>query len=54
MKYLKVLVQPIKLKGDESDPETLQIDLYERLTAMIESETLTFEIVDEDEDSDED
>jgi hypothetical protein len=54
MKYLKVLVQPIKIKGSEDDIETLQADLFERLTALIESETLTFEIIDEDEDSDED
>lgn len=49
MKYLKVILDPIKLKGDEDDMETLQQDLYEKVSAMIEAETLTFTI-DEDED----
>ena len=53
MRYLKIILQPIKLKGDPEDLETLQQDLFEKLQAMIEAETLTYEI-DEEEDSDED
>ena len=53
MKYLKVIIEPIKIKGDAEDLETLQSDLYERIQAMIENESLTFTI-DEDDDSDED
>lgn len=47
MKYLRILVDPIKLKGDEDDAEQLQADLYEKISAMIEAETLSFTI-DED------
>ena len=53
MRYLKIILQPIKLKGDPEDLETLQQDLFEKLQAMIEAETLAYEI-DEEEDSDED
>ena len=53
MKYLKIILDPIKIKGDPEDPETLQVDLYEKLQAMIEAETLTY-YIDEDEDEDED
>lgn len=53
MKYLKIILAPIKVKGDEDDQETLQSDLYEKISAMIESETLKWE-VDEEEDDDED
>ena len=53
MKYLRILVEPIKVKGDPEDPEQLQVDVYEKLSAMIESETLSFSI-DEDDDSDDD
>lgn len=53
MKYLKVIIDPIKIKGDLDDAETLQIDLYEKISAMIEAETLSFTI-DDDEDEDED
>lgn len=52
MKYLKILIDPIKIKGDLEDPETLQVDIYEKLSAMIESETLSFSIDEEDEDED--
>lgn len=51
MKYLKIIIEPIKLKGDPEDAETLQFDLYEKLSAMIEAETLAFHI-DEEEDED--
>jgi hypothetical protein len=54
MKYLKVIIEPIKIKGDAEDPEQLQADLYERITAMIEAETLPFHIDEEDDDGDED
>jgi hypothetical protein len=54
MKYLKVTIQPIKIKGDPMDLETLQVDLYERITALVESETLLWDIDEEDEDDDED
>ena len=52
MKYLRILIEPIKIKGDEEDPEQLQADVYERVAAMLESETLSFSI-DESEDDDE-
>lgn len=51
MKYLTINIEPIRIKGDVEDPDQLQADVYERLSAMIESETLSFEI---DEDSEED
>ncbi len=53
MRYLKILIDPIKIKGDIDDPEQLQADLYEKVTAMIESETLSFYIDEEDEESEE-
>ena len=52
MKYLKIMIDPIKLKGDPEDEDTLRADLYEKLTAMIEAETLSFYIDDEEEDDD--
>jgi hypothetical protein len=52
VKYLKIVLSPIKIKGDLDDPETLQHDVYERIQAMIEGETLTYEI-DEDDEEDE-
>jgi hypothetical protein len=54
MKYLKIILNPIKVKGDEDDQETLQQDIYEKLSAMIEAETLLWKIDDEEEDDDED
>lgn len=53
MRYLKVDIQSLRVKGDTEDPDTLQEDIYEKLQAMIESETLTF-TVDEDFEEDED
>lgn len=53
MKYLRILIEPIKIKGDEFDEEQLRVDLYEKLQSMIESETLNFTI-DEDSEDDED
>lgn len=52
MKYLKIVVDAFKIKGDTEDPETLQADVYEKLQAMLESETLSF-YVDEDDSEDE-
>lgn len=53
MKYLKILLSPIKVKGDIDDQETLQADIYEKISAMIEAETLVWEIDEEEEDEDE-
>lgn len=53
MKYVKILIQPIEMKADLEDPDTLQQDLYEKLTAMVESETLAYEVLEEEEDMDE-
>lgn len=50
MRYLKILIDPIKIKGDEDDLETLQIDLYEKIQGMIEAETLSYSIDEDDED----
>lgn len=54
MKYLKIILDPVKIKGDPEDPEQLQHDLYEKISAMIESETLAFTIDEEDDDSEDD
>ncbi len=53
MKYLKIDLQSIRIKGDLEDTDTLQADVYEKVQAMIESETLVF-TVDEDFEEDED
>ena len=53
MKYLKIVIEPFRIKGDEEDPETLTQDVYEKISAMIESETLTYTIDEEDSDSEE-
>ena len=50
MRYLKIVLQPIMIKGDVEDFDVLQTDLYESLTSMIEAETLKFEVVEEEED----
>jgi hypothetical protein len=50
MKYLKIILDPIKVKGNIDDPEQLQQDLYEKVQAMIEAETLSFTVDEEDED----
>lgn len=54
MKYLRILIDPIKLKGDVEDPDTLQADLYEKVQAMIEAETLAFSVDEDDDDEDSD
>ena len=53
MRYLKVDIQSLHLKGDPEDYEQLMSDVYEKLQSLIESETLTFSI-DEDFEEDED
>ena len=53
MKYLRILVDPVKIKGDEDDLDQVRIDLYEKLQSMIEAETLGFTIDENDEDDDE-
>lgn len=53
MKYLKILLEPIKLKGDPDDLPTLEADLYELVQAKIESESLAYEIVDEEDEDEE-
>lgn len=54
MKYLKILLQPIKIKGDPDDEDTLQSDLYEHIQHLIDTESLKWEIEeDENEDQDE-
>ena len=50
MKYLKVILAPIKMKGDVDDEETLRRDLYEKVQALIESGDLEFSVDEEDED----
>jgi hypothetical protein len=52
MKYLKVILQPIKIKGDLDDETQLQQDVYEKVMNMIESETLSFQVDDEEEEDD--
>ena len=54
MKYLKILLSPIKIKGDPEDEETLQTDLYEEIQARIENETLKWSLDEEDQEDDED
>ena len=49
MKYLKIVIDPFKIKGDEEDEEQLMQDVLEKVAAMVESETLLFHI-EEDED----
>ena len=53
MKYLRVLIDPIRIKGDPEDPDQLQQDVVEKVAAMLEAETLSFTI-DEDYEEDED
>ena len=53
MKYLTILVDSIRVKGDVDDEDQLRADVYEKLQAMIEAETLTFQ-VDEENDDEED
>lgn len=52
MKYLKINLGSIKIKGDPEDEDTLKEDVYERVQAMLESETLSFSIDEDDEEED--
>jgi hypothetical protein len=54
MKYLRVLIAPLKLKGDSEDREQLQQDLYELVQTLIENEALDWDIDDEESEEDED
>jgi hypothetical protein len=54
MKTLKILIQPFDIKGDEEDTDQLQQDVYEKVLAMVESETLAFEILEDEEEESED
>lgn len=48
MKLLTVWLNPISLKGDPEDEDTLRVDLYEKIQTMLDDETLGFTIDDED------
>jgi hypothetical protein len=53
MKYLKVVVE-FKVKSDEDeDPDQLQADIYEKVQSLLESETLSYRIEEDEEDDDE-
>jgi hypothetical protein len=52
MKYLKVVLEPFKIKGDIDDMETLQQDILEKVQALVESETLSWSIEEDEEDED--
>jgi hypothetical protein len=54
MKYVKIVVEPFKIKADLEDEETLKQDVYERVQSMLEAETLAYSVDEEDEDSDDD
>lgn len=54
MKYLKIVVESFKIKGDPDDSETLQADVYERIQSMLEAETLAFHVDEDDEDEESD
>jgi hypothetical protein len=52
MKYIKVVLEPIKIKGDLEDEDQLRVDVLERVMAMCESETLAWHIDEDEEESD--
>jgi hypothetical protein len=54
MKYLKIILDPIKLKGRADDPETIQADLYEHIQVLLEAEALGWSIDEDSEDESED
>lgn len=54
MKYLKIFIDPIRIKGCADDEDTLKEDVYERLQAMLEAETITFYIDEDESEDDED
>lgn len=51
MKNLKIVINPFRIKGDEDDYEQLEVDVLEKVAAMVEAGTLSWSI-EEDEDSD--
>ena len=53
MKYLKIVIEPFQIKGDPEDEDQLRQDIYEKVSAMLEAEVLSYSI-DEDEDQDDD
>lgn len=53
MRYLKIVIEPFRIKGDLEDEETLTQDVYERIAAMLESETLAYSIDEDNEDDEE-
>lgn len=53
MKYLTILINPIRMKGDPDDIETIQADLNELLQSMIEDGSVPFSIQEDDEEEDE-
>lgn len=53
MKYVKIVLEPFKIKADLDDEDLLKADVYERVQSMLEAETLAF-AVDEEDDEDED
>jgi hypothetical protein len=54
MKYLKINLEGFKIKGDPEDEDQLKQDVYERVQAMLEAETLAFSIDDDEEDEGDD
>ena len=50
MKYLKIILNPIKIKGNADDLEQLEQDVYEKVSTLIELGNLSFTIDDEEED----
>jgi hypothetical protein len=52
MRYLRILLDPIKLKGDPEDEEQLRHDIYEKLQALMEAEVLSYNIDEDEEDED--
>jgi hypothetical protein len=54
MKYLRILLDPIKLKGEIDDPETIQVDLYEKIQGMIDRDELSWSVDEDYEDDEED
>ena len=52
MKYVTIQIEPFKLKADIEDEEQTNHDVLEKVAAMVEAETLSWSIV-EDEDEEE-
>ena len=52
MKYLKINLDSIKLKGDVEDMETLQVDLYEKIQSQLDDESLSWSVDEDEEDED--